>query len=276
MIAPWRRACQTAALLLLILVPLINRAGHVWIQGGYQSLGVGPLWFISPLEGLETMLTARAVHPGLAVGLAVPVIAAVLLGRVFCSWVCPVNTLQVWSDALLRRSGSQDRVKVPARLIGAVLVVHLVLVAALRIPLFSIGSPPGLVGRELANVLLFGAPGLGGVVVGAVLVLNLFTRRLFCRGLCPLGGLLAFLGRGRVLGIRHEGVTGVACRRCDRACPLGLEPSRGGGAAARCWNCGRCADVCLTGGLSLGWGRPAGACEEVQESNLQALRKELP
>lgn len=164
MIAPWRRATQTAGLLLLVAIPLLNRYGVTAVQGGYQSLGVGPLWFVSPL---------------------------------------------------------------------------------------------GLVGRELMSAVLFGAAGTGIGVIVAILLLNLVTRRLFCRGFCPLGGLLAGLGRARVFGIRHAGGDGSGCGGCDRACPLGLEPSRGEGAAARCWNCGRCVDACASGSLQLTRGRPA-------------------
>ena len=56
-----------------------------FIQGWYQSLGIGSLWFVSPLEGLESLVITRSIYLPSIIGMAIPVTLAFLLGRVFCS-----------------------------------------------------------------------------------------------------------------------------------------------------------------------------------------------
>ena len=88
------------------------------------------------------------------------------------------------------------------------------------------------------------------------LALDLITRRFYCRYLCPLGGPLAVLGLRRRLVVVFNPASCNNCRRCDLTCPLGLEPSRGEGSSATCWNCGCCIDACAEGSLSFRWRRP--------------------
>lgn len=258
MIGRWRNLIQTGALALLVAVPLLNKHMAVTIiHGWYQSLGVGPVWFVSPLEGLESIMVTRSLHAPLLWAMLIPVLMAVVLGRVFCSWVCPINSLQEFGDWLqrlvTRRRRPGDLWTLPRAVLWWVLVAEIVTVLVLGTPLWVFLSPPGLVGRELMTYVFFGSLALEGVVVVAVLALNLVTRRFYCRYLCPLGGLLAVLGlkRGLVVSPPHQNCT--SCGRCDRACPLGLSPSLGEGESATCWNCGHCTDTCSRGSLGFRW-----------------------
>lgn len=64
-----------------------------------------------PLVGLATVLATGNLHGGLIWGAAVLVLSLVL-GRVFCGWVCPMGTLQqlsAWVTAGVRRVGAQIR-----------------------------------------------------------------------------------------------------------------------------------------------------------------------
>ena len=79
----WRRLLLTAAFLLLIVNPLVNYyLGITFVQGWYQSLGIGELRITSPLEGLESLLVTRQVVVPTLVGMLVPLVLALLLGRV--------------------------------------------------------------------------------------------------------------------------------------------------------------------------------------------------
>jgi ferredoxin-type protein NapH len=264
-IGRWRNLAQGLALALLAAIPLASYYLHfTFVQGWYQSLGVGDFWFVSPLEGLESMLVTRQLHGPLLVGLLVPVVVAALLGRVFCSWVCPINTLQEFSDWLAKRLGGSrkarpDRWSLPRSLLWYVLVIELVLTLVLGVPLWVFLSPPGLVGRELMTLVFFHTLAWEGVIILAVLGLNFVNRRLYCRHLCPLGGLLGVLGLKRRLVVRHGPDSCIGGQKCDRVCPLGLAPSRGESLNAHCWNCGKCVDVCDHGGLEFRWLGPGDA-----------------
>ncbi len=258
MIGRWRNAVQTGALGLLVIIPLLNKYMAVTIiQGWYQSLGIGPIWVASPLEGLESILITRSLYPPLLLAMIIPVVLATVMGRVFCSWICPINTLQEFCDWVRRlvtgRGWRRDLWVLPRALLWFVLVAEIATSVILGSPLWVFLSPPGLVGRELMTYVFFGTFAIEGVLVLAVLGLNFITRRFFCRYLCPLGALLALLGKNRALAISKPSMTCTGCGRCDRACPLGLSPSKGEGQSTVCWNCGRCVDACNKNGLDFQW-----------------------
>ena len=110
---------------------------------------------------------------------------AVLLGRVFCSWACPLNLFQEISDGLgrifTRRARGAGRLRLPKWAIFVALAADFVIVVILGAPFFAIWSPPGLVGREIMMAVFYRTLALEGAVIVLVLLLNLITPRLFCR-----------------------------------------------------------------------------------------------
>jgi ferredoxin-type protein NapH len=138
-----------------------------------------------------------------------------------------------------------DRLVLAKRILWFALIGELVLSLILGAPLFVFLSLPGLVGRELMMVVYFHSLAWEGVLVLAVLALELLTRRFYCRYFCPLRGLLALLGIYRKMIVHHRMAGNCThCGRCDRSCPLGLKPGSGASLSAYCWNCGVCIDQC--------------------------------
>ncbi len=254
----WRRLTLSASFSLLILIPLVNLfLGITFIQGWYQSLGIGKLRIVSPLEGLQSILVTNHVHLPALVGMLIPVVLALLLGRVFCSWICPISFFAETRSLFHHKEPGRhcDHFTLPRQALWFTLAADMFIALILGAPLFVFLSPPGLVGRELMLMVLFHTFALEGLVVAAVLTLELLARRFFCRSLCPLGALLALFGSRRKLRIQWHADTCTACGRCDDSCPLGLSPSRGEAASLYCWNCGLCLDKCPHKALALYWQR---------------------
>ncbi len=253
----WRYLVLLGAFLLIVINPFLNYYWHFnFIQGWYQSLGIGKLWFVSPLEGLESILVSKTVYLPLLIGMLIPVLVALFLGRVFCSWICPISFLAETFErlkGLWGRSKGRDYLLISRRVFWFSLIVEILLAMILGVPLFVFLSPPGLVGREVMRAVFFHTLGLEGLIVVLVLLGNLITRRLYCRYFCPLGALLAFLGSGRRLVIIRDSHTCKECGLCDRACPLGLSVSKDEGLSAYCWNCGECLGACPHQSLSFKW-----------------------
>ena len=256
----WRLAVLTGAFLLILVNPFLNYFLHFnFIQGWYQSFGLGSLWFVSPLEGLESLLIAKSVFLPSLIGMAIPVTIALFLGRVFCSWVCPISFILELFDRIRkiveRRRILRNRLLVAKKVLWFTLIAELLLSLVLGAPLFVFLSPPGLVGREIMMLVFFKKFAVEGVIILLIVVLELFTRRCYCRSFCPLGGLLAFLGRKRSLRMHVEPARCTQCGRCEKACPMGLLPHIGEGTSAYCWNCGECLDSCRHNALNFSWDR---------------------
>ncbi len=248
----------TCAFGLILAVPFMNKHFHFsFIQGWFQSLSIGNLWFVSPLEGLESILTSKKIYGPLLVGMLGPILLAVLLGRVFCSWICPVSFFSEVLDRLLRlftrKKFRKESSPLPRRTLWFALLGEILLTLMIGAPIFVFLSPPGLIGREIMMATLFNTLAVEGMVVVLVLALHLFSRRLFCRYLCPLGALIAVLGSKRRLVVNVDGERCIDCGLCKMACPLGLDPAQKESLSAYCWNCGECVDICKASALEFKW-----------------------
>ncbi|MEN8150668.1 MAG: 4Fe-4S binding protein [Planctomycetota bacterium] len=252
MIRHGRNATQVGAMALLLAVPLAaGQYAFTGVTGWYQSLDVFGLAFLSPVEGLESLLLTGSIWVPLLWALLPTLLVVLLLGRVFCSWVCPVNLLQEMTDrSMCRPRARPDHVTLPRSTILWVLAAELAAALAAGVPLFCFWSPPALVGREIFMAVFFRTVAIEGALIVVILLLNLFTARFFCRHLCPLGGMLALLGRWRRLRVRHAPDRCTACGQCDPVCPMGIRPAAGESQSMWCWNCGECVDACGDSALS--------------------------
>ncbi len=256
--APWRLAVLGGAFMLILVNPFINYFLHVnVIQGWYQSFSLGALWFVSPLEGLESLLITKSLYMPSLAGMVIPVLIALFLGRVFCSWICPVSFVLELFDRVRkfvgRRKFLRNRLVVAKKLLWFTLMAELLISLVLGAPLFVFLSPPGLIGREIMMLVFFRTIALEGIILLPIIALELLTRRFFCRSFCPLGGLLAFLGQKRRLLVQIDQDRCTTCGICHKACPMGLVPNEGEGTSAYCWNCGECLDSCRNDALRFCW-----------------------
>ena len=258
--APLRLCLLTGAFLLILINPFLNYYFEVnFIQGWFQSFGLGHLWFVSPLEGLESLLINKTFYMPSLIGMLIPVLLALFLGRIFCSWICPVSLFLEIFDRLRKllfgKRFLQNRLIVAKRVLWFILIAEIVISMVIGAPLFVFLSPPGLIGREIMMLVFFKGIAFEGVLLLLIVVLELLTRRFFFRSFCPLGGLLAFLGTKRNLQVHVLEDNCTKCNLCRRTCPMGLQRDIGEGSSAYCWNCGECIDCCKDNGLKFSWGR---------------------
>lgn len=218
-----------------------------------QVLGSVPL--ADPFAVLQMLVARHALASEVLLGAALTLgVYALLGGRVFCAWVCPMNIVTdaaAWLRHCLRLDSSRDLVSLPARTRHVVLVLTLVLSALTGLAAFEAFSPIALLHREL----IYGA-GLGlGAAVGVLLVDMLVLRRGWCGHLCPLGAFWSLVGRVGQVRVAFDDSSCTRCGDCVKACP---EPAvlhfadlaaRGMVAAGACSNCGRCVAVCPEGSL---------------------------
>jgi len=154
----------------------------------------------------------------------VPVVT-LLVGNVYCGYVCPFGAMQELAGELRPRRLASDPSKPVwriARLVKYLLLFVLAGGFALTRDASVLDSDP--------LTTLFGAARGGAtfaIALGALL-LSIPYRRFWCRNLCPAGAFLALLNRARLLrrlspeprpgfcdlGVRHP--LEMDCIRCDR------------------------------------------------------------
>ena len=232
------------------------------LRGGAWSAQVGPLSMTDPLGAAESVAATRRFPRVLAVGLVVPLILTAMLGRVFCSWICPMGLLLEMTDKLrgaLRFLELRPRDFRAARATKyALLVAGLVLAFVLSMPVLGYVYPPALLSRELHELMfhifdraelgrfgvsLRGVSWMALVVVAIVLVEVTVSRRWWCRYVCPGGALYSLIGRARPVRVKLYEKQCTQCAGCVVACPMGLDPMRDR-MGAECDNCGVCISAC--------------------------------
>ena len=61
--------------------------------GLLTSLPADLFFRLDPLAGIAGMVAARRIVPALLIGAAVTLAATLLLGRVWCGWLCPLGAV---------------------------------------------------------------------------------------------------------------------------------------------------------------------------------------
>lgn len=244
-----RRAVQISTLALLVAIPLLNNAGITFVSGSLYSLAIGPLWVTDPLIGLQTFFTTLTVDTKMLLSVLIPVLAALALGRVFCSWVCPQNLISEAVDAAAAALGLKRPFHPPPTALPRYLVLAaiLALTALVGLPLASLLSAPGIISVQVARIVSERAAGLELGLIGIVIVVEMFlVRRAWCKYLCPVGGFLGLFRLRRTMKVGFAQSADRACsrcRRCAQSCQLELDPMAEG-IYPLCHNCGDCVVAC--------------------------------
>ncbi len=239
------------------------------LQGNTWSAKIFGISLTDPLGGLESVFASKTASQSLLVGMLVPMLATILLGRVFCSWMCPAGLIFEMTDRLRY---FLPRIGIPLRSISfstlnkyTLLSAGLVIVFMAGLPLLGYFYPPAILGREVhqaADVLFYEAmpstEAIGPLVLsGALLFFVLIilievavAKRMWCRYFCPGGALYALLGWRRVFRIGNETSRCTHCVECVKVCPMGLNPMKPD-PGLECDNCLVCLTTCEPGSLSL-------------------------
>ncbi len=230
--------------------------GRPWIRKAHLVLavvvlGFGMGGFLCPTSAVQNVFLKAGT--GYLLLFLVPVVGALLLGRLFCGYVCPFGALQEllhvrkWAVKLPDRAWKAlnwVRYLVLVYLVARVLAQGTVAFDGFSPfkPLFTWGGTPATISFTAVFALL-----------------SVVLFRAFCRSLCPYGALLSIVSRWSLFRVR----AGEACRSCGlctRVCPAGA--MEGGKVdATECLLCGACAGACRPTALRLRpfWQRRASA-----------------
>jgi len=224
-----------------VLVLRVRRRGPIAAFGvicllyfGFYRAGC-----ICPIGAIQNV--AMALTGGYAIPLVVlgffllPLVAALLFGRVFCASVCPLGAVQ---DLVALKP-----LRVPAAVDHALGLLPWAYLAAAVV--FAVTGSALIICRYDPFVAIFRMVPIGKILEGwarrdpsldpaalsgrldplllggAFLVIGMFLARPYCRWLCPYGVLLGLLSK---LSWRRVTITPdecIQCRLCEDTCPMG-------------------------------------------------------
>ena len=253
-----RRVSQLTILALFLVGPLFG----VWIVKGNlaSSLTLDVLPLTDPYVLLQSLFAGHGhlMESTAIIGAFIVTVFYMLVGgRVYCSWVCPVNIITDAAEWLRLKMGIKGGTQLSRNARYWVLGLSLGLATATGTLAWELVNPVSMVQRAL----IFGV-GFAWVVMLSIFLLDAFiSRRAWCGHLCPVGAFYGLLGRFSLIR-----VNAVARNKCDDCmecfvvCPESnvIRPVLKGRAALKgeaknigpmilssdCTNCGRCIDIC--------------------------------
>ncbi len=247
--------------------------------------GILPPWAVNVLTSPQLIPAIVKIASGGAVfGLAAVVILTVLFGRVYCSTICPLGTLQDFFSRLNRKRNSRRRFRFRPRntllhygllaLTGALALGGSLALLNLLDPFSNFGRLAGTLVRPIAVLANNGMAGLLGIAhvyavfsvplrvpspgalvltsvfAGAVFAMSFLRGRLFCNTLCPAGALLGLMARFSAFKIVIDKKACKDCGLCEKVCKSECIDSRNMRVDfSACVGCFDCFDACPTVGL---------------------------
>ncbi len=167
---------------------------------------------------------------------AIGLLLSPFLGRVYCGWMCPMNTLFKPISWFYTTTGWK-RLRMP-RFITA----HPLLRA---IPLVVFIAGMIVVRKTGVNT-----PVLAFMTLAAVLITLFVEEAFWHNAICPFGTLLNVSSRTLVLRYRIQEDQCISCGKCQKVCPVHAidtgDNDKRSIRAHDCISCGECVKVCPT------------------------------
>jgi ferredoxin-type protein NapH len=226
----------------------------VWIVKGNlaASMTLDLLPLNDPHVLLQSMLSGVTPELSALIGVAIVLLFYMTVGgRVFCSWVCPVNMLTDLAAWLRRRFGLRASSQFSRNARYWMLAMTLLLPLLVGGIVWELVNPVSMLFRGI----VFGM-GWGWLILAGVFLFDLLVAKDgWCGHLCPVGAFYRLVGSKSLLKVNAANRQVCDdCMECFAICPEPhvIKPALKGAAkgigpvilSADCTNCGRCIDIC--------------------------------
>ncbi len=225
-------------------------------QGGgafdsFCPFGAVETFFPYLLNG-ETLKTTTLLNFSVLLGVLG---VALVAGRAFCGWMCPLGALQDFIAALSRRlsgdphpvRGKKSPARFPIRPTGQIdrglrWAKYPLLGMILAVSLFATIPPLHNICPARA-IFSFDPTPLFLIILAVFFVFSLLVERGSCKYLCPMGALLAIFNKISPLRLARESGCNH-CGRCDSECSMGIQAVPDNLDDPECVRCLECLETC--------------------------------
>lgn len=243
LLSPWRRRVQWVTTLLLLLLPWLQLNGASLLRIDIPQLSLYLFGEVLRIEELYLVLFFT-----LAFGLGF-LLLTVVLGRIWCGWLCPQTTLgdvAEWAARIFGLKVQHNSLHGATWRKVVLQGVYLLLSFLVAANLLWYFIEPRQFFVQLVAFDLHYAAWITLVLTTLLLYLDLaVVRRLMCSEFCPYGRFQTALVDNSTLTLHlpdTELERCLDCKSCMRACPMEIDIRRG--YQVECINCGRCLDAC--------------------------------
>ncbi len=229
------------------------------VESVLHSFDARQIAITCPLGFLERSLAVGEYVPAWGLPVALVILSVILLGRVFCGWVCPAGVLRRLfrgkRDLKLNLDAARKASIWTSYSPYAVLAGVLVASFAFRFPVFCVLCPVGLAFGTFYAVMKLASPdplSVELILFPVMLGVEFFALKSWCRSFCPLGALLSLVStvnpffRPKINQDACLASDGVNCHACRNACPEGINLRNGNRVLLpnSCTKCFECSDHC--------------------------------
>ena len=182
------------------------------------------------------------------------ILMSLVVGKSFCSWLCPVGFL----SELIGDFGQKifkKKIKLPKFLdyplrtlkylmLGFLFYSVFFLMSTLAVKSF-LDSPYNLVSDIKMYYFFADISGFSLIVITFLFLLSITVRNFWCRYLCPYGALLGILNFLSPTKIKRNPVSCTDCGLCNKACPSFIKVDKVKTVLSdECTSCFNCIDAC--------------------------------
>ena len=232
----WIRISLQMFFFLLIALISVN---HTLVESGGAGiplLSSVSLCALCPFGGVTTFLgfitygtLAQQIRLSSTVMMGIIFLLSIILGPVFCSYVCPLGSIQEWFGKLGKKIFKNKYNKlIPKKLdrvLGYLRYVILVWVVIQTFRSMALIFKPYDPFSALFHIWT-DELAIGGLTILIItIMLSFIVERPWCKYACPYGGLLGLFNKVSIFKIRRNPSLCIDCNKCDNACPMNITVS---------------------------------------------------
>ena len=208
------------------------------------------------------------------------IVITLIVGRVYCSSVCPLGTLQDIGAHLGRRlsKGAAGRYHYTPPMNGLRFPIPVIVGACLLIGVTAVveATDPFTIYKKIMLAICrpaaigFGSLALAGVILLAISAVAWRCGRLLCNTVCPAGGFLGLLSRQPIYRVDINTDKCIHCGKCEdvcKSCCIDLKDHVVDN--SRCVMCMNCTSICPNEAITVRRGRHTLSLPMMQLSQMQ-------